>query len=148
MQLMHNHVIQQNPSVILRDKGFRVTLGKITLLELLQKAGKPLSIQQILCIWKNNTPNQATLYRSLTRLRKAGIVRRVDLNTGVAHFEYTPNRPHHHHIVCTDCGVIEDISDCSIGLLEKKLTQKSPLFKKIDEHTLEFFGHCVNCVTN
>ena len=147
MDLMHRHIKTTDISAsdMLRAKGFRVTSGKIHLLALLEKAGSPLSIQSILKIWKGKQPDQTTLYRSLADLHTSGIVRRIDLNTGVAHFEYAPSRPHHHHIVCTNCGVIEEIEQCSVGTLQKKIVHKSPLFKSITTHNLEFFGHCNKC---
>jgi Fur family transcriptional regulator, ferric uptake regulator len=129
----------------LRDHGFRITEGRIKLLKLLYTAREPLSIQAVSGLWKGKQLNQTTLYRTLTDLTEAGIVRRVDLNTGTAHFEYTPDRPHHHHIICSDCGTIENIDTCFIGGLQEKLTQDSKRFKNIYSHNLEFFGHCKSC---
>ena len=128
----------------LRAGGFRVTGGRVALLELLFGARKPLSIQGVLERWKGTPPDQATLYRTLTDLAAAGIVRRVDLNTGTAHFEYTPDRPHHHHIVCDGCGVIEDVESCAVGALQQELA-KSSQFASIYSHNLEFFGRCTGC---
>ena len=131
----------------LRVGGFRVTPGRIQLLALLQKADKPLSIQGILALWKKgNTPDQTTLYRTLTDFVDAGIVWQDDLGTGVAHFEYAPDRPHHHHIICTDCGAVEDIEPCAAESLERTLTQTSKRFATIYSHSLKFFGHCNKCV--
>lgn len=129
----------------LRAKGFRITTPRIKLLKLLYRAEKPLSIQRILGSWKEDLPNQTTLYRTLSDLADAHVVRRVDLNTGTAHFEYTPERPHHHHIICTDCGAVEDIEKCSVDKLHGQMTQASRRFKSIYSHNLEFFGLCASC---
>lgn len=129
----------------LRGKGFRVTESKLKLLELLKKKGTPLSVQTIATSWIGKAPNQVTLYRSLSDLAAAGIVKRVDLNTGVAHFEYTPDKPHHHHIVCTACGTVEDFEECSMPKLEDQLLRKSERFDRITSHNLELFGLCNRC---
>jgi Fur family ferric uptake transcriptional regulator len=129
----------------LRGSGFRVTRGRIALLHLLKKARKPLSIQEIVKIGHGKTMDQATIYRTLTDLAAAGIVRRADLNTGTAHFEYTPDRPHHHHLVCTDCGTIEDIETCAVETLQKNVVRSSKQFTDIYSHNLEFFGRCKKC---
>ena len=144
---MHQHPQTTPVHEALRTHGFRVTTTRVKLLTLLEKAGTPLSIQMILSLWKEKLPDHTTLYRSLTDLSNVGIVRRVDLNTGTAHFEYTPDRPHHHHIVCTDCGSIEEIEDCPIGTLEEKITVKSLQFSIINTHNLEFFGRCHVCIS-
>lgn len=142
--MRHKHEIISSDEV-LRKNGFRVTKGRLELLTLLERSGQPLSIQQIITLWKGVPPNTTTLYRSLTDLSLSGVVRRIDLNTGVAHFEYTPDRPHHHHIICNDCGTIEEINKCSLGALEKEIVQVSKQFKNISTHNLEFFGHCIRC---
>lgn len=143
----HTHSMKSTEDV-LRSGGFRATKSRRALLRLLEKAGTPLSIQQIALAWGKTAPNITTLYRSLTDLSSAGIVRRIDLNTGTAHFEYSPSRPHHHHIVCNDCGKVEELEYCAVGGLEKKLQQTSKYFKDIYSHNLEFFGRCVACTHN
>lgn len=137
------HAIEENTT--LREHGFRVTSARVNLLKMLRKIGKPLSIQGILSEWKN-APNQATVYRILTDLSNAGIVKRVDLHTGTAHFEYTPDRPHHHHAICTQCGTVEDIEHCSIDSVQKQVTSNLQKFTKIESHSLEFFGKCNRCI--
>ncbi len=137
--------IMEEAAHVLRDAGFRATTTRIQLLLLLEKAGTPLSIQKIEELWNGDAPDITTLYRSLTDLSAAGIVRRMDLNTGIAHFEYTPSRPHHHHIVCSDCGKVEELAYCALGGLENKLALESKHFKSIYSHNLEFFGHCSAC---
>lgn len=129
---------------MLRTHGFRVTKGRVRLLDTLARSGTPLSVQELRAKLKD-AQDQATLYRTLTDLAAAGIVRRVDLNTGTAHFEYTPGREHHHHVVCTRCGTIEDIDNCALDALEKQLMKRSKSFARISSHSLEFFGQCVRC---
>ncbi len=129
----------------LRAHGFRVTTSRVHLLHLLERANTPLSIQKIHSLWKGKGPDITTLYRSLTDLSGAGIVRRFDLNTGTAHFEYSPNRPHHHHLICNDCGKVEELEHCSLEGFEKKVLHGSKQFKSIHSHNLEFFGTCTVC---
>ena len=140
-------VVQVMPDLagVLRAGGFRVTRGRLTLLSLLETAGTPLSIQEILAAWQGTKPDTATLYRSLTDLHATGIVRRVELGTGSAHFEYTPSRPHHHHIICNGCGVVEELDHCLLTGLEDKVAVTSEQFTNIYSHTLEFFGQCTTC---
>jgi Fe2+ or Zn2+ uptake regulation protein len=132
-------------ATVLRAGGFRVTRGRLALLSLLETVGTPLSIQEVLTRWPGQKPDTATVYRSLTDLHTAGIVRRVELGTGSAHFEYTPSRPHHHHIICNGCGVVEELDQCSLAGLEEKVMVTSEQFKSIYSHTLEFFGQCTTC---
>ena len=128
----------------LRSRSFRATQGRVRLLELLNAAHTPLSIREIRRRWRGKRVDQATLYRTLTDLAQSGMVRQLDLNSGIVHFEYTPDSPHHHHIVCTSCGRIEDINTCSTEITHTVL-RKSSHFKTISSHNLEFFGLCSKC---
>lgn len=130
---------------VLRAGGFRATTSRINLLMLLEKIGSPLSIQKIARLWEGDAPDITTLYRSLTDLSTARIVRRIDLNTGIAHFEYTPNRPHHHHIVCKNCGRVEELKQCPVHEAEKQILQTTKYFSYVYAHSLEFFGTCTTC---
>lgn len=147
-QSHHKHaraLVITDTAAVLRAGGFRVTSGRLALLALLETAGTPLSVQGVLEQWQGKVPDTATLYRSLTDLQAAGIVRRIDLGTGTAHFEYTPTRPHHHHIICNGCGAVEELGHCSLVGLEEQLLVTSYQFKSIYSHNLEFFGQCTMC---
>lgn len=130
----------------LQTQGFRVTDARVTLLLLLRSVGKPLSIQEILERWEN-APNQATVYRMLADLSDVGVIKRVATHIGTSAFEYTPDRPHHHHAVCTDCGAIEDIEHCFVDSIEKDVIKDLSMFSSLDSHSLEFFGRCNKCTT-
>jgi len=52
---------------------------------------------------------------------------------------------HHHHIVCEQCGALEDIENCNQVSLQKEILKHSKSFKVINSHSLEFFGICKNC---
>lgn len=134
-----------NHEEVLRSHGFRATKGRTALLALLEKAEAPLSVQNIQHLWHSkNRLDTATLYRTLTDLTKAGVLDRLDLNSGTAHFEIA-GRPHHHHIVCTGCGDVEDIAVCG-SALERSAERLSKRFNTIKSHSLEFFGMCKHCI--
>lgn len=138
------HTRSKHAEQALSAQGFRVTRGRVKLLQELQRAGKPLSISSIQEAMKGFL-HQANVYRTLTDLTESGIVKRVDLNTGVAHFEFTPGHPHHHHVICTNCGALEDVEDCSVEALQKTIVERLRTFSTISNHRLEFFGQCVRC---
>ena len=131
---------------LLREHGFRATPAKLYALEILRRSGRPMTISEVRATWKGRKPDQATLYRMLNDLTTANVVRRIDLNSGTAHFEYTPDSPHHHHIICTSCGTIEDVERCMVTTKQSSITRGSEKFKSIQYHTLDFFGLCNDCI--
>lgn len=129
------------PETILKDAGFRVTTGRVAVLELLAVSPAPLTTKDILEKIKRARLDQATIYRMLTALKEKGIVQMVNMEHDHAHWELVS---HHHHAVCEKCGAVIDISKCDLHKLEEDIKKISG-FTTIHRHSLEFFGLCAKC---
>lgn len=92
----------------LRQAGSKATPGRLSLLKVLEGAREPLTVKQI--EQKLHRLNPVTVYRALESLVQAGLVRR-GVSERVAHFEYA-GKPHHHHLVCSDCGFTSQCRTC------------------------------------
>jgi Fur family ferric uptake transcriptional regulator len=134
-----------NYTEMLRSKGLKVTPHRLELITLLTKMKEPVSALEIKASWQNDPIDMVTLYRALDALVDAAIVRRVDLQHGHTDYELVVPGEHHHHIVCTGCGIIEDFSDCYGKVLETMALKNSSKFASLREHSLEFFGTCKSC---
>ena len=134
---------KQSFESLLRQKGFRATPGRIALLQVLKTAGKPLSISAV--AKKLKKMDYVSVYRALEALADAGLLRKMSLGHSHTHYELTAGITHHHHIVCEECGHIEDIANCSTARIEKKTLEQSRDFSSIEFHSLEFFGLCKKC---
>jgi len=126
---------------LIKDKGQRFTLQKKEILCVLQR--KPQTVLEIYKAvnLKKNTTDKVTVYRILANFLHLGIVNRVQLGDKDARFELA-NCSHHHHLVCENCGKIEDIQ-LSEEILLKEVAKKTAF--KVRSHSLEFFGTCKNC---
>jgi len=85
--------------------------------------------------------DRTTIYRILEKFQKAGIVQSVFLKEDRLRFEL--NKDHHHHLVCTSCGIIQAVHDHWLETAENEINSKYAF--AVQEHTLEFFGKCKNC---
>ena len=128
----------------LKNVHLKVTSARLGVLEVLEKATKPLDIAGVsACLDEQRIKaDQATIFRIMHAFADKGLVVPVQLNEGKFRYEYGP-KADHHHFICERCGAIEDISDCMIDELEKEIRNKKKLL--IKRHSLEFFGVCVNC---
>jgi Fur family ferric uptake transcriptional regulator len=124
---------------ILKSHSLKVTPTRVMVLEILSKAKKPLSVKDIQKKL-GQAIDLATLYRTFETLRFSGLVLEVDFKHGHSHYELATMK-HHHHAICEKCGRVVDISKCDIKNLEKQVLKLSK-FKKINSHSLEFFGIC------
>lgn len=143
----------------LRVKGFKITVVRTAILELLHNKTTPISAYDILFALKqtqlepneqsslisnvHRIPNKTTIYRELDFLLEQGIIREVDFGEGSKRYELRSEN-HHHHLICLNCKKIEDIDlDQDLTKEEKKIEQQKNF--KIVNHSLEFFGLCLNC---
>ena len=137
-----------------RGYGYRLTIPRQALLDVLAKTEKHLSAEEIYFSVSRFYPNigLATIYRNLELLVQMGLVLKFDFGDGKARYELAEGPKgmrHHHHLVCRRCGRVIDYTDFineEIELLDK--TQKG-LSKKynfeIKDHFIQFSGFCNNC---
>jgi Fe2+ or Zn2+ uptake regulation protein len=128
---------------LLKEQGFKNTPARLAIMDIFIKNNKPISADFIYNKLKKDI-NETTVYRTLSSFEENGILRRVDLRRDSICFEL--NNDHHHHIICTKCGYIEDFKENSgIVKLLDQIIKKSSEFKSIKEHSLELFGFCKVC---
>lgn len=94
--------------VELHRAGSKATPGRLAVLKLLEKEKKSLTAIQIQKRLKSL--NLVSVYRILDALVAARLAHEGS-DGHVAHFQYG-RRPHHHHLVCADCGFIASCAVC------------------------------------
>lgn len=127
---------------LLRKRGLKATSPRLLILSLLRKSRSPLSIRSILK--EVEDINFVTIYRTLDTFKKKGLASQVDFQHGHAHFEFNDERDHH-HIVCTDCGKIEDFVGCGYDKIAQKAMKEVRGFKSFTGHSFELFAVCNPC---
>lgn len=133
-----------NFSDVLVKHELKITQARISLLELIEREGKPLDSQFLIeSLQKAFSVDKVTVFRILNILTEHGILRRLEFGEGKARYELATED--HHHLICQLCGSIEDISDCNIEALEKEIRLKKKFEVKM--HTMEFYGLCLRCQT-
>lgn len=130
----------------LRDQGFRETRARKALIELLLTSNQPLAIAEIQDNLKKTYKigtNKTTVYREISFLIDQQVAREVDFGDKKKRYE-SAIAGHHHHLVCTNCGRIEDF-ELKQDLQNEEQRISSEKNFKVTSHTLEFFGLCANC---
>jgi Fur family ferric uptake transcriptional regulator len=131
----------------LRNDEQRYTAQRRALVEVLSGAGRPLSIPSIL----EQSPGlaQSSVYRNLAVLEEAEIVRRIVTADDHASFELAEQLgDHHHHLICTSCGSIEDfvvpaeLEEQLEASLRGEVRRRS---FTVSDHVLDLFGTCRSC---
>jgi Fur family ferric uptake transcriptional regulator len=120
----------------------KVTDARKFLLEAVAKEKTPVDAQSLIeLMQKELQVDRVTVFRILNTLTAHGILRKLEFQEGKARYEL--NNEDHHHLICENCGKIEDIPDTIIPEIEKELGGKHSFL--IKRHSLEFFGLCNDC---
>jgi Fur family transcriptional regulator, ferric uptake regulator len=128
---------------VLHEVGQRATPTRLAVLSVLEKEKRPLSVEKIISIIGEDDIDYVTAYRTITMLKKAGLVRQIDFQHNHAHYELT-SLGDHHHVVCTRCNKVADVLDCNVQTMIQNALRASK-FAEINQHSLEFFGLCKQC---
>jgi len=141
---MFNLIKKHNCKDELQEVSLKATPARIAVLQFLENVNQPVDANMILDYLrqKDVDVDPATIFRMMNIFHKKGITQQIQLQEGKARYELS-NRSHHHHLVCTNCGKIEEVEGDFLKKMEKDVF-KSKKFK-VKSHSLEFFGLCSNC---
>ncbi len=129
-------------SAMLKENGLKNTPARWAILDVFSADRRPINADHIREKLKKRDVNLVTIYRTLASFEAADIIRRLDIHKESAYYELALD--HHHHIVCTECGMIEDFEGCDVENATRGILKHST-FQSINTHSLELFGVCKRC---
>jgi Fur family ferric uptake transcriptional regulator len=126
----------------------RYTAGRRALVDALAALDRPVTTSELVDA-ASRLP-QSTAYRNLAVLEQAGVVRRVAGTDDYTRFELAEELTgrHHHHLVCTTCGAVEDFEpprrvERSLAAAIGTLIAGNGF--RADSHRLDLLGTCAAC---
>jgi Fur family ferric uptake transcriptional regulator len=133
-----------NTETRLTRVGLRVTPVRKRVLAALIRAGYPLSQQELAAMKGLHDYDRVTLYRTLNRLKEAGVVHAVQGMDGAwrfcAHSPHTSGCPGNHpHFLCLGCGRMR----CLTG--QKMPHVEVPPDVQVQGKQLVVYGLCSKC---
>lgn len=131
----------------LKNIGLKATFPRLKILELFENcAVRHLSAEDVykLLIGEGMDIGLATVYRVLTQFEQAGLLQRHYFEAGKAVFELNQGN-HHDHLVCLNCGRVEEFHDPEIERRQAKIAKERGFV--IQEHELYLYVDCIkeNC---
>ena len=126
----------------LKNTGLKATLPRLKILEIFQ-TGKQrhMTAEDVFRVLLEDRSDVglATVYRVLTQFEQAGLLNRSNFESGKAVFELNEGQ-HHDHLVCLDCGKVEEFYDAEIENRQQAVA-KSKGFA-IADHSLSIYANC------
>ncbi len=127
----------------LRKAGLKVTLPRIKIYQILEKAGESdhFSAEDIykILLEQSEDVGLATVYRVLTQFEAAGLVSRHHFEGGHSVFELSKDEEHD-HIVCIKCGKVREFTDTNLTKRQDEIADG--LGFTVTDRTLYLYGVC------
>ncbi len=126
----------------LKSTGLKATLPRLKVLEIFQKgAQRHMSAEDVFRVLLEDRSDVglATVYRVLTQFEQAGILTRSNFEGGKAVYELNEGQ-HHDHLVCLDCGKVEEFFDAEIENRQNAVAKTRGF--ALAEHALSLYAHC------
>lgn len=134
----------------LHAEGYKLTPQReATLTVLLEREDDHLSAEEVFLLVKVKAPEigLATVYRTLELLSEIKIVDKINFGDGVSRYDLRKEgvEHFHHHLVCMECGSVEEILEDLLSDVEKIIEDNWDF--QVKDHRLTFHGICKNCKT-
>ena len=126
----------------IKSSGLKATLPRIKILEIFQRAQRRhMTAEDVYkaLLLEEADIGLATVYRVLMQFEQAGLLQRSNFESGKAVFELNEGR-HHDHLVCLDCGRVEEFYDVEIEHRQRTVT--TALGFELQEHSLSLYARC------
>ena len=126
----------------LKSTGLKATLPRLKILEIFQ-AGKQrhMTAEDVFRVLLEDRSDigLATVYRVLTQFEQAGLLNRSNFESGKAVYEINEGQ-HHDHLVCLDCGRVEEFYDAEIEKRQHSVAKAKGF--AIADHSLSIYANC------
>ena len=139
---------QSSPNLlkkVLKKENLRYTQQRQAIWDELCSSEEHRDAEEIYLSLRKNGLNasRATVYRTIDVLVKNKLVRKLDLGDGKALYENKIDATHHDHLICVQCGKIEEFIDDNIEKIQDDIL-KSFCYKMI-RHIHQLFVLCDEC---
>lgn len=129
----------------LKQVGLKVTIPRVTILELLQQSEKThYTAEEVFTSLRNagHDIGLATVYRVLSQFEQAGILVKHHFEGGQAVFELETGA-HHDHIICMKCNKIVEFYDEKLEQQQYDIAGKHGF--ALEDHSMVLYGICADC---
>jgi Fur family ferric uptake transcriptional regulator len=126
----------------LKNTGLKATIPRLKILEVFQRGKhRHMTAEDVyrILLEERSDVGLATVYRVLTQFEQAGILIRSHFESGKAVYELDDGK-HHDHLVCLDCGRVEEFYDAEIEKRQHAVAKAKGF--TIADHALSLYATC------
>lgn len=143
---MNHAAIQKRFEQYLAGKGLKTTPQRLRIFERAFATHEHFSAET-LYEWMRDEQgprvSRATVYRTLNLLQEGGFIDSFEAVAGQVVYEHVLGHRHHDHLICVECGRIEEFHDERIETLQEEIAEGRGF--ELVKHSHRLLGHCPTC---
>ena len=127
----------------LKSTGLKATVPRLKILEIFQKGvQRHMTAEDVFRVLLEDRSDVglATVYRVLAQFEQADLLTRSHFESGKAVYELNEGQ-HHDHLVCLDCGRVEEFYDSEIEKRQRAVAKTKGF--AIADHALSLYARCI-----
>lgn len=132
---------------VIRAAGLRRTTPRALVLHTLRSTRGHLTASEIFEQIEDERPAEpiavSTVYRALEALEAKGVVSALRSRSGETRYEWSPERPAHHHLICGACGAVVELDLDAVEQLAREIESRTGF--QPDIRHLAIDGICEQC---
>ncbi|MFC1933575.1 Fur family transcriptional regulator [Chloroflexota bacterium] len=134
----------ENTRLALNVPGLRVTNQRALILEIIRQGRGHLDADEVHRRAREKQPrlSLSTVYRTLQRLKKLGLIEELHFNEAHHHYEIKASTEHY-HLVCLGCGRVIEFKYPLAHLIQRKVAGAKDF--DITGSEIRVTGYCAKC---
>lgn len=139
--------LKQQFAEFLKRKQFRNTQERYKVLDRIAELDRHVNADELYLYMnsKGDRISRATIYSTLDLLTKCNILMKHRFQGESAHFELATRMPNHDHLICVECGFIDEFRAEKIDAIRNEVALQMG-FKPL-KHSLQIFAVCHDPLT-
>lgn len=135
-------------SNFLKKEGYKITNQRLLVAEKIFRTTQHFTVDSLTDGLKDhkNEISRATIYRIVSLMVDSGQLIEHNFGQNVKYYEHIPETEHHDHLVCLDCGRIEEFINPHIEELQDQIAGNAGFALK--DHSLNLYGKCLELQKN
>jgi Fur family ferric uptake transcriptional regulator len=126
-------------------QGLRTTEQRKVIIDTFFSTPEHVSIDELLERVRSADPRigYATVYRTMKMLSDGGIAHERRFGDGFTRYELADEEAHHDHLICIECGNIQEFEEPLIEELQDRIAARYGF--EVHHHKHELYGRCADC---
>ncbi len=137
--------LRRNLETYMSRKGLRSTEQRRLIVETFFETPEHVTLDRLLERVRevDSRIGYATVYRTMKMLSDGGVAHEQKFGDGLTRYELADGDAHHDHLICMDCGRIQEFEEPQIEQLQDRVAHRHGF--EVHHHKHELYGRCGTC---